>query len=57
MILPSWHDVGDREPVIEEVVSHGLPGALDRIMLGDNVVQPVIFFLIWRGSPGNGHCS
>lgn len=57
LILPSGHDINDSELVIEETICHSLPSALDRIPLGDHVVQPVILLLIWRGSPGDRHCS
>lgn len=57
LILPSRHDINGSEFVIEETVCHDLPSTLDRITLGDHVVQPVIFLLIWRGIPGDRHCS
>lgn len=46
-ILPSRHDVNCSVLVIEQPVSQSLPGSLDGIPLGDHVVQPVVFLLIW----------
>lgn len=56
MILSSRQNVDNCELVVEEVVCHCPPSALEGVSLEHCVVQSVVPLLIGGGRPGQSHC-